>query len=63
VWKAITTASLTTPIDTVRTMPDGITCSVLAHITLSQRTARVRIVRHYANEWSALRLVTAYPSL
>jgi hypothetical protein len=63
VWEAITTASLTAPIETTRETPDGVTCAVLAPITLGDRTARVRIVWHYANESAAPRLVTAYPTL
>jgi hypothetical protein len=50
-------------IDTVRETTDGIACAVLAEVTLGQRSARVRIVWHYADERAAPRLVTAYPTL
>jgi hypothetical protein len=63
VWQAITAASTGAVIETVRETPDGITCAMLAQITLGARTARVRIVWHYADERSAPRLVTAYPTL
>jgi len=63
VWYAVRATSSSAPIDTVREAPDGITCGVSAVITLGDRTARVRIVWHYAHEDAAPRLVTAYPSL
>jgi hypothetical protein len=63
VWDAITTASFSAQIETVRDTPDGITCGVVAEITLGDRTAPLRIVWHYAHEGAAPRLVTAYPTL
>jgi len=60
IWHAITTVSFSAKIDTAREAPDGITCWVIAEITLGDRTARVRIVWHYAHEGAAPRLVTAY---
>ena len=63
VWHAIASTSLDAQIDTAREAPDGITCGLVVDITLGQRTARVRIVWHYAHEGAAPRLVTAYPTL
>jgi hypothetical protein len=62
-WEAITAASISAVIDTVRETPDGITCAVLAEITLGERSARVAVVWHYADEHAAPRLLTAYPTL
>lgn len=62
-WQAIRTASFDARVDLVREAPDGIGCGVLAEITIGERTGRVRIVWHYAQEDSAPRLVTAYPAL
>jgi hypothetical protein len=63
VWEAIVKASFGARIETVRDQPDGVTCGVVVEVTLGDRTARVRVVWHYAREDAAPRLVTAYPTL
>lgn len=63
VWAAIAAASVGAPIDTIRDTPGGLTCTLLAEISLGERAARVRIVWHYSGEDAAPRLVTAYPTL
>jgi hypothetical protein len=63
VWQSLATAVLPAPVSEVRDLGNlGFTCRVLATLSLGGRTAEVRTSWHYADEESAPRLVTAFPT-
>jgi hypothetical protein len=62
-WNVIADAILDAPISAIRDgSPHGVGCQVRVALTLTDRTARVLTIWHYASMTDAPRLVTAYPT-
>jgi hypothetical protein len=62
-WEALREAVCEAPIESVRS-PEagGVSCGVVVHLQVGERSARVTSAWHYAAEGAAPRLVTAYPT-